>query len=271
MQCDYVMVTKNDINTIDAAIASIRRQSNVHRIIVVVSLASTDGTIEKTMMLYYRGVIDIFITENVGLAHARMLGIQAVTTKWFVFVDADVVLPDDWWWQMNRCLNVLIRNRSSPIGAICGHLYRNKAHRLHLLLHSRWRMTDDRLFTHNTIIQSSLVRDWKPDSRVNAWEDHLMTKHLVMKGYECWYVPCFGFHDHRGSVMRAAAWNAAGSRYIGRSGSILSQLPLILDRLMAGLKNTLRQRSLWFISYATRQMVGRIYGHFRWKKFLEAK
>lgn len=250
---------------------SIIMQPNTEQIIVVQSTKSTDGTFELVRTMKDTGMIDVLVIEDVGLAHARMAGIKCVRTEWFAFVDADVVLPDDWCWQMERCLNVLIRNRSSPIGAICGHLYRNKAHRLHLLLHSRWRMTDDRLFTHNTIIQSSLVRDWKPDSRVNAWEDHLITKHLVMKGYECWYVPCFGFHDHRGSVMRAAAWNAAGSRYIGRSGSILSQLPLILDRLMAGMKNTLRQRSLWFISYATRQMVGRIYGHFRWKKFLEAK
>ena len=234
------------------------------------STKSTDGT-QHLVTKMLGGMIDVLVFENVGLAYARMKGIECVKTEWFAFVDADVVLSSIWQESMEAALyalNTIATNREFPVGAMCGYLYRNGAHLQYLLGRNWWHKTECRLFTHNTVIRTSTVKGWKPDLRVNAWEDYLLTQHLIKKGYECWFVGVLGFHDHRGSVVRASAWNSAGSRYLGISGSLLSQVPFIVTRLKDAMIHAVRQRSSWFITYAFQQMIGRIIGHIKWSAYL---
>ena len=95
MKMDYVVVTLFDVY-LNETIASIKKQPNVNRIIVV---QAKRGAIMQQRMLQSmlaNGVIDVLLYEDEGLAYARWLGIQEVQTEYFVFVDGDVVLDDVW-------------------------------------------------------------------------------------------------------------------------------------------------------------------------------
>jgi glycosyltransferase involved in cell wall biosynthesis len=239
----------------------------VNRIIVVMSTKSNDGT--KTMVENWHvlGVIDKVIYEDVGLAYARCVGIEEVETDWFVFIDGDVVLHRDWSIRSMMVMQCFRRDASSApyIGAFSGYLYRNQAHLKYLQTVGMLEVTE-RMYTHNTIVRTEAVRDWKPDIGVNAWEDYLMTQHIRKKGLTCYSIPIFSFHNHQGSVMKAAAWNSAGARYIGKMKKV--DAIHIIKKFISSLTNTIKFRSVWFLSYGVKQIIGMVYGFFAWSKFI---
>ena len=42
-----------------------------------------------------------------------------------------------------------------------------------------------RLYTHNTLIKSSLVKDWQGNIKASGFEDLSLTKHIQNKGFKC--------------------------------------------------------------------------------------
>jgi glycosyltransferase involved in cell wall biosynthesis len=263
---DFVVVVKNNVDTIIPTLLSIKKQTVKSRIIIVCSEKSTDGTLNK--ILEHDTLWDIVVIENEGLGHARALGISFVRTPWFCFVDADVVLSYEWYLGMR--LDLMLFLQDFEIGAICGRLYRNKAH-LRYLSRFEYVFETDRMFTHNTMIRTELVKDWRPPSGTNAWEDHHLTKHIWNKGYVCITGMEFGFHDHRGSIIRAAAWNAAGARFIGKYKSLTKIVLSSVERLIWGVKNSIRFKSVWFFTYTAEQIIGTIIGYLQWNKYMEIK
>lgn len=73
-------------------------------------------------------------------------------------------------------------------------------------------------YTNNTLLRTHLVRDWSPPSYICAYEDHLLLRHIVRKGY-VWKiilnltVKHYGIHSLK-DYLRKSRWNAAGARLI---------------------------------------------------------
>ena len=267
---DYVIVTMNDMLGIFDAIASIERQHNVNRLIVVQSLKGSDEQAEAMIDLKECGSINVLLFEDKGLAYARRMAIDEVETEWFVVVDGDVVLCDDWSKQMEQQLaETILLNEPKKVGAICGPLYRNKVHHEWLKKAPRSiRETDFRLFTYDTIILTDAVRDWEVDESVNSYEDYLLTQHITALGYGCYFVPVFSYHNHQGSDFKAGAWNGAGGRMVGVFTNIWQALYSSLRTFGGGLKLGIEMRSKWFIIYSFRVSCGILYGYIRWKRYI---
>jgi len=264
---DYVVVTYNDIDTIMDTLHSIKKQPNVNRIVVVASERCTDGTLEKIKDLYMNGLlIDMLLTENIGLAYARQLAIQEVDTEWFVFVDADVVLSDTWMEEMYPKLEYSIDLNAS---AIFGYLYRNKEQEIDLRDHSETREITGRMFTHNTIIRHDTVVDWVPDEGVNAYEDYLLTQDLIANGFKVFNVKVLSFHDHKGSAWKEATWGGAGAKISGYYTNILTPMKYLVGSIYGGLKRTVRQRKFSFIKIATIKGFGTLWGYLKWKQYIK--
>ncbi len=262
---DYVIVVYNDINTIMSAIESIRKQQNVNKLIVVASERSTDGTLEKMKDLRLNNVgIDVLLTENIGLAYARMIAIQEVNTEWFVFVDSDVALDDNWAEDIHK---QLLKLNDLKLGAIFGYLYRDDAHEKDLKEHSKVKQVTGRMFTHNTMIKSELVKDWTPDESINSYEDYLLTQHIIAKGYNVFSVPVFGFHDHRSSLWKEAVWGGAGANLSKYYKRITGPMKYMVGSIYGGLKRTLRQRKIRFLKNAIIVGVGTFWGYLRADKY----
>jgi len=83
---DYIIVTKDDTETLDDAVRSVRMQKNLHRLIVVLSIDAPLKQLKYIQHACENGLIDRLVMEDKGLAYARYIGIQEVQTVHFVFV-----------------------------------------------------------------------------------------------------------------------------------------------------------------------------------------
>lgn len=257
---DYVIVSKNDIDTIDDTIRSIRMQRNVNRIILVLSIDAPLKQLKYVKHAMENRIIDKLIMEDKGLAYARYLGIQEVQTIHFVFVDADVKLSNVW---IERMWPYVKDN-----AAIHGRLYRNAAHARYLNDYELLSVpVKTRMFTHNTIIRTRYVLDWEPDPKLNAFEDYALTQHIIEKGGSIYKVPVLGRHQHQGSDFKAAMWAGAGARISGRYTRFRDVVKDSIKLILGGVKRTLKMNNDWFTMYALRQGLGMMWGYIRYEKY----
>lgn len=164
----------------------------------------------------------IIIETSTPLGLARMRAIQKVTTEWFVFFDDDIVVPNFEKWFIE-----IIRYISSNVAAIEGmaldvglgekwdhsiNKYRlSTMHKSVELPNRKW----SRGYTHNTLVRTDVVRDWKPsDSKLQAFEDLELTRHIQKKGYVWLQVPIVVFHPKTWSgVIKNAIWHGKTLHY----------------------------------------------------------
>jgi len=91
---DVVMLTKNSNKPwFRRVLAGIKREIPVHHFIVVDGY-STDGTID-VVREYFGDRVKVIETKA-SLGCARYLGMRAVDTEWFAFIDSDVEILPGW-------------------------------------------------------------------------------------------------------------------------------------------------------------------------------
>ena len=94
---DVVMLTKNSNKWyFRRVLAAIKREIPVHHFIVV-DRYSTDGTIDVIREFFGNRVV--VIKTDAPLGGARYIGMKAVDTEWFAFIDSDVEILPGWFKQ----------------------------------------------------------------------------------------------------------------------------------------------------------------------------
>ena len=97
------------------------------------------------------------------------------------------------------------------------------------------KIIDGRMMLHNTLIKTSLVKDWVPPPNISGSEDWHLTNHIKKKNYTCVVAPTNSFHRSSWKKVRSnAIWHGhsykllKGSfplRFVGlRFGAILKHL-----------------------------------------------
>jgi glycosyltransferase involved in cell wall biosynthesis len=181
---DVVLLTKNSERMLRPCLKSIYRNIPVAQVIVI------DGySIDKTL-----GILNEFHAEhhNVKIifdkgnrATARQKGIENVRTDWFVFVDSDVVLCDDWFKKAQRYLG-------DDVGAVWGTEVWSTIHSseaLKLFLPITRKIFEVRGGTHDTLIRTNLVRDIKIPANLHIYEDAYIKNWIEQKGFRV--VACY--------------------------------------------------------------------------------
>lgn len=153
----------------------------------------------------------LIIETSRPLGMARQRAISQVETDWFLFIDDDVIIGDRWF-------QTLVKYISLPkVGAIEGIApVKGLGKKWEVPLNSilpkkvvevpknKWA----RGYTHNTLIRTSLVKDWRPSSKLQAFEDLALTKHIQLKGYKWIKVPAQVYHVQSWSKIRNnALWH----------------------------------------------------------------
>ena len=153
-------------------------------------------------------VNDVIVETSTPLAKARQRAIARVTTDWFVFLDDDIILPDDWWkriYEVGWAYRVFMP-RFEHIGATQGTAIPrglgfdyDLAFRKHFsnLPAVQELNGNSRMYTHNTLIRTEAVRDWNPPDDLEAYEDYHMMLHIMKeKGYRVFVVKTETYHLH---------------------------------------------------------------------------
>jgi glycosyltransferase involved in cell wall biosynthesis len=100
-EVDVVILTKDSEAVLSECLRSVYDDLSVKSLIVVDGF-SKDDTL-KILDRYNRRCGNIrVVSEHGSRGKARQRGLQEVSTEWFMFVDSDVILCDDWFEKAGR-------------------------------------------------------------------------------------------------------------------------------------------------------------------------
>jgi glycosyltransferase involved in cell wall biosynthesis len=181
---DVVLLTKNSERALVKCLDSLYGNVPVNRLIAVDGY-STDGTLsilEKFNKKY--GNVKVVFDQGTR-ASARQKGIENVKTDWFIFIDSDVVLCNDWY---NKALKFV----DSKVGAVWGtevwSTIKNPA-MLRLFLVITRKIFEVRGGTHDTLIRTATVKDIQIPNELHVFEDAFIKDWIESKGYKV--VACY--------------------------------------------------------------------------------
>jgi len=190
---DVILCTYNSNKPyFEKCLKSIQQEIPLEHLIVI-DKESKDGTLDVIRRHFPDSLI---IQSQASLAEARKIGIDNVKTEYFAFVDDDIELCSNWF-------STLMQNIDLNIGAIHGIAYpiwmsKQSVPYKWLLWAQEWAQKRGwknivdvdkrnskkiRGYTHNTIVLTDSIKDWKPPKNIQAYEDWLIQKHIVSKGY----------------------------------------------------------------------------------------
>jgi glycosyltransferase involved in cell wall biosynthesis len=202
-QVDVVVLTRNSERVLEKCFRSIFENVPVNRLIVIDGY-STDSTPEIVQRFNgkYRNVV--LIKDGGTRGSARLKGIKEVKTEWFVFVDSDVTLCENWYGKAKMCVG-------NDVGAVWGTEVWAGMHQpsvLKLFLKITRKIFEMRGGTHDLLVRYETVRDIDIPKDLHVFEDAFIKEWIVKKGYRVvpTYDP-FCIHYRPPSV-----WTLKGSR-----------------------------------------------------------
>jgi glycosyltransferase involved in cell wall biosynthesis len=176
----------------------------------------TKNNVSDISGIEYIPVGQLIVETSRPLGIARANAIKRVNTEWFAFIDDDIEISEDWF-------RIVTSRIDSDIGAVegttksCGLGTRfdnaiNKFAANEHLQRRREITLGQRGFTGNTLIRTSIVKDWHPSfSELSSFEDYEITQHILKKGYRWIVVPTSTIHRFTWRhAARSAMWSMQG-------------------------------------------------------------
>ena len=173
------MITKNSDFMLKSCIESIYANLPVENLIIVDGF-STDKTLSIINKLNKKFKTIKVITLEGSRALARETGIRNVKTKWFMFVDSDIILTKNWFKTAEKQLR-------EDVGAVWGvniDVVPGIKDKWFIRLQS---FVANYCFsirggTHDTLIRFEAVKDIKIPDYLQAYEDAFIINYIKKKG-----------------------------------------------------------------------------------------
>ena len=180
MQVDVVVLTKNSQHLLSKCLNAVYQNVPIKNLIIIDGY-STDRTLAilEGFNKKYRNV-KLFQLRG-SRAKARSVGIQKVTTKWFMFVDSDVILCRDWFKKAQADL-------ADGVGCVWGvnvDMLPNVTNKRILQLQSLVARQCFKLRggMHDTLILKSAVEGVRIPEELHAYEDAYLVRWIENHGY----------------------------------------------------------------------------------------
>lgn len=202
MDIDVVIITRNSERMLSDCLKSIYANVPLNRLIVVDGY-STDKTLQIVRGFQNKHGNVMLIQDNGTRATARQKGIDHVKTEWFMFVDSDAVLCNNWFKKAEKHMGL-------KVGAVWGIEVWSTIHNpmiLKLFLMVTRKIFDLRGGTHDTLIRTDLVKDIKIPKILHVFEDAYIKDWITEKGYKlvaCYDPYCIHYRP-------ASVWTVRGS------------------------------------------------------------
>jgi glycosyltransferase involved in cell wall biosynthesis len=181
---DVVLLTKNSERVLEKCLASVYENVPVNQLIVVDGY-STDKTLQ-ILDRFNDKYHNVKVTLDKGTrATAREKGIRQVATDWFMFVDSDVVVCQNWY---KKALKHLDKTAGAVWGIEVWSTIQNLA-TLKMFLRVTRKIFDLRGGTHDTLIRTDLVKDIRIPRNLHVFEDSYIMDWISSKGYRV--VACY--------------------------------------------------------------------------------
>ena len=224
MDVDVVIITRNSERMLAECLKSVYVNVPVNRLIVVDGY-STDRTLEIVHDFHKEHGNVLVIQDKGNRATARQKGIEQVKTEWFMFVDSDVVLCNDWFKKAEKHIG-------KDVGAVWGievwSTIQNQAILKIFLLVTR-KIFDLRGGTHDTLVRTDLVKDIDIPKILHVFEDTYIKDWITQKGYKmvaCYDPYCVHFRP-------SSVWTIRGSLNIIADAIRVGRLTLFVKLTLA--------------------------------------
>jgi len=191
MDVDVVLLTKNSEKKLNECLLSIYRNVPVNRLIVVDGF-STDKTLDIVNEFQKKHGNILVARDRGNRASARQLGMRQVSTEWFMFVDSDVILCEDWFQKAERYVG-------ADVGGIWGIEVWSTIQNPTMLKMFLWitrKIFDLRGGTHDTLVRTDAVKGIEIPKNLHVFEDAYIKEWIAKKGYKviaCYDPYCFHF------------------------------------------------------------------------------
>ena len=176
---DVVVLTKNSERILEKCLDSVFKTVPVNRLIIVDG-CSTDNTLEIVGKFREKHGNVIVINDNGTRGSARLRGIRLVETRWFLFVDSDVTLSDDWFNKATSYVN-------TDVGAVWGIEIWDGIQDSVILkpfLKITRRIFEMRGGTHDLLVRQEAVKDIEIPGNLHVFEDAFIKAWIDKKGYK---------------------------------------------------------------------------------------
>jgi glycosyltransferase involved in cell wall biosynthesis len=181
---DVIVLTKNSEEKLESCMESIYKNVPVDRIIIVDGY-STDDTLKIVNRFDEKHHNIVLIQDKGTRGRARQIGIKEAKTEWFMFVDSDVVLCDDWFNKAKKFMN-------EDVGAIWGieiwSVIQNPTV-LKVFLQTTRKVFETRGGTHDLLVRRDAIMDVRIPENLHVFEDAYIKEWITKKGYRV--VPCY--------------------------------------------------------------------------------
>jgi len=199
---DVVILTKNSQQTLEKCLTSIYRNIPVRKLIVVDGY-STDKTLDILQAFNKKYKNIRIIQDNGTRSTARQKGIENVETDWFMFVDSDVVLCENWF---KKAIKYMDKNVGAIWGIEVWSVIQNPA-TLKTFLWITRKIFEIRGGTHDTLIRRDTVKDIKIPETLHVFEDAYIKEWITKKGYKviaCYDPYCLHYRSQNVWTIRGS-------------------------------------------------------------------
>jgi glycosyltransferase involved in cell wall biosynthesis len=176
---DVVILTMNSERMLRECINSVYKNVPVGNLIVIDG-CSTDTTADIVREFQEKQGNVTFIQEKGTRGSARQKAIQIVKSDWFMFVDSDVILSDNWFAKAERLLK-------EDVGAVWGiEIWSVLKGKKILSLFERMtlKIFEKRGGTHDFLVRRKAVEDIAIPYHLHTYEDGYIKSWVEKKGYK---------------------------------------------------------------------------------------
>lgn len=175
---DVVVLTKNSGRLLRKCLASVYKNVPVNHLIIVDGY-STDSTLEIVNEFQERYGNVVLIQDKGTRGSARQKAIDIVNSDWFVFVDSDVILSDNWFAKAEKLVK-------DEVGAIWGieiwSVLRNMKI-LKLFERVTMKIFERRGGTHDLLVRRKAIEGIHIPVYLHTYEDACIKSWICKKGY----------------------------------------------------------------------------------------
>jgi glycosyltransferase involved in cell wall biosynthesis len=179
MKIDVAVLTKNSGQTLERCLTSIYKNIPVNRLIVA------DGhSIDNTMEILakfkkkYGNVLSIY--DNGTRATARQKAIENIETEWFMFVDSDAILCDNWF---NKAKNFMKKDVGAIWGIEIWSVIKNPQV-MDIFKKITMKIFEIRGGTHDLLVRYDAVKDIQIPPNLHSFEDAYIKEWIIKRGFK---------------------------------------------------------------------------------------
>jgi glycosyltransferase involved in cell wall biosynthesis len=263
---DYVVTTQRSAPVLKETIASIRKQSNVNQILIVFGWGCDISTIQQVADVVKDGSTRLLFSLG-GALQARVEAIKfGVQTDYFVFVDDDVILKDNWIedvWKYN--------DGNSALGGVVP--FNERHAKVFKKIKKPILRIKGAARTSNTLMRKVWFEDLKIGLNNNQlWgvdENIWFMDYLRERAINFYTVPVLSRHSRKLPVTPIKTGMRMGARWhrMGRYPSWKGMLKHIIGNLVGAFKASFRTRDCYYITKMSKNIIGYFIGYGWWHKY----